>query len=240
MSFSKLAADTVYQIAGHVVAEYIDTAITTPPRPVWAASYSKELIKVVLAIISERRCGLGQPTQLSGSDWTEWSGVTAQDFFNVAINLAQAAELVATKQTSTQLPSNQPSSASKYSSGYPTASLQTLDSDTSDTMVDDSTDIDSDLTLDLENDEQGSSDSSDDTESDFGDDSDDSDYDSDYDEDERKEFFKEWEFNEALEQLPPNPIGSLLAVDASVRKATLKVIHQALGLQPHQGKEFIY
>jgi len=104
-------------------------------------------------------------------------------------------------------------------------------------MVDDSTDIDSDLPLDLENDEQDSSDSSDDTESDIGDYSDDSDYDSDYDEDERKEFFKKWESNEALEELPLNPIGSLLAVDASVRKATLKVVHQALGLQPYQGKK---
>jgi hypothetical protein len=254
MSFSKLASDTVYQIAGHVVAEYIDTAIATPPRPVWAAPYSKDFTKLVLSIISERRSGQGQPTQLSGSDWTEWSGVTLQDFEAVAVAFAHpAAKIETTTKTPTQPPgsSNQPSSTSTRSSGYPAASLQTVDSDTSDTMVDDSTDTESDTTLDIETDEQYSSDASDntesntgaysdtsdDTESDVGDFSNDSDYDSDIDEDERKEIFKEWVFNEALEELPPNPIGPLLAVDTSVRNATFKVVHLALGLQPRQRKK---
>ena len=71
----------------------------------------------------------------------------------------------------------------------------------------------------------------------MGDFSNDSDYDSDIDENERKEFFKDWEFNEALEELPLNPIGPLLAVDTSVRNVTFKVVHLALGLQPHQPKK---
>lgn len=254
MSFSKLADDTVYQIAGHVVAEYIDTAIATPPRPVWAAPYSKDFTKLVLSIISERRSGLGQPTQLSGTDWTEWSGVTLEDFNAVAVAFAHAAAKIgATTQTPTQPSgsSNKPSSTSTRSSGYPAASLQTVDSDTSDTMVDDSTDTESDTTLDIETDEQYSSDASDntefntgaysdasdDTESDVGDFNNDSDYDTDIDEDERKEFFKEWELSESLEELPLNPIGPLLAVDTSVRNATFKVVHLALGLQPRQGKK---
>ena len=251
MSFSKLASDIVYQIAGHVVAEYIDTAIATPPRPIWAAPYSKDFTKLVLSIISERRSGLGRPTQLSGSDWTEWSGVTLQEFNAVAVAFAHAAELGATKQTSTQPPGPSNQSSSKRSSGNPAANLQTVNSGTSDTMVDDSTDPDSDLTLDLESDEQCSSDASDstdsnagaysdasdDTESDMGDFSNDSDYESDIDEDERKEFIKEWECNETLEELPLNPIGPLLAVNTSVRKATFRVVRHALGLQPRPRKK---
>jgi len=69
------------------------------------------------------------------------------------------------------------------------------------------------------------------TESDSGDHSNESDHESDVDVD---EIFKEWECNEVLEELPLNPIGPLLVIDPSVRKATFKVVHHTLGLQSRQ------
>lgn len=251
MSFSKLATELVYHIAGYVVAEYIDTAITTPPRPAWVAHYNKDLTKFALSVISERRLGVQQPAELSGSDWMEWSGVTEQDFIDVVLNCAHVSTM---KQTPTQPPgpSDPPSSTSTRSSGYAPASPQTVESDTSYTMVDDSTYTITDI-LGLESDEEYSSDgfednesdvdlysdSSDDVDADMDDLSDDSDYDSEIDADERKEMFKDWSFNEAREELPLNPIGPLLAVDSTVREVTLKVVHHALGLRPCQGKNFL-
>jgi len=95
MSISALPAHLLFNIIVRIVATYIDTAIASPPAPRWMHRFSKSAIILVRDFLATQvKNGLREPPHVPvGSNLTEWSDITEDEFLAILRELVGENEL---------------------------------------------------------------------------------------------------------------------------------------------------
>ncbi len=90
MNLVKLPQSILYNIFAGIISEYIDTAIASPPRPLWLAQYPADIIAHVRSVLVARDA-LKSPDV--GSDRNEWSDISEPDFVSIVLTDAESGAL---------------------------------------------------------------------------------------------------------------------------------------------------
>src|SRR6266700_3226003 len=95
MSISALPSHILFNVIVRVVASYIDTAIASPPAPRWMHRFSKPAVILVRDFLATQvKNGLREPSYVAvGSNLTEWSEITEDEFLAILRELVGEKEL---------------------------------------------------------------------------------------------------------------------------------------------------